>query len=398
MASYPPDHVIAYGHQSINDDDCRAVVDVLRGDWLTQGPHVERFESALQDAFDGPHAIACANGTAALHLAALALGWGPGDVVIVPAVTFLASANCALYVGAEPFFVDIDDETLTIDPNEVERHVKALRAAGRRVRAVVGVDLAGHPCDWAALRAIADRYDLQLVDDACHAMGAVADDGRKIGSGAHADITALSFHPVKHITTAEGGALLTRDAAHAEAIRTLRSHGIVRGADRVPEWEGPWHHDMTALGFNYRLTDMQAALGTSQLARLPEFVERRRQIADRYRERFAGDARVRCPIERPGVTHAYHLFVARTDFAASGTTRKALFEYCREHRIMPQVHYRPIFMNSFYRGRGDNARAETWTPVSCRYYAEAVSLPMYPDLTDEQIDYVVDVYRGAIGR
>lgn len=397
MAPYKPDHVIAYGHQSINDADCKAVVDVLKGDWLTQGPSVDRFERALEASFGVPHAVACSNGTAALHLAALALGWQPGDVVMVPAVTFLASANCALYVGAEPFFVDMDDVSMTVDPNEVERHVKALRAAGRRVRAVVGVDLAGHPCDWAALRTIADRYDLQLLDDACHAMGAVAADGKRIGSGEHADLTALSFHPVKHITTAEGGAVLTRDDRYAASLRRLRSHGIVRGPEDVADWEGSWHHDMVELGFNYRLTDIQAALGSSQLARLPEFVDRRRAIADTYRARFANDPRVRVPVEQPGVVHAYHLFVARIDFAAQGTTRRAVFEYCRERRISPQVHYRPIFMNSFYRHRGDNARAESWTPVSCRYYDEAISLPMYPDLTDPEIAYVADVIRDALG-
>lgn len=389
------ERMIAYGHQSISDDDCQAVVDVLKGDWLTQGPAVEAFEAALQSALGATHAVSCANGTAALHLAALALGWGPGDVVLVPAITFLASANCAAYVGAEPFFVDIDDTTLTIDPVRVEQHIIDLRAAGRRVKAIVGVDMAGHPCDWPALRALADRYALDLVDDACHAIGAEGD-GERIGSGRYADLSTLSFHPVKHITTAEGGAVLTNDAALAESLRRLRSHGMVRGPEDVPAWEGPWHYDMVCLGYNYRLSDLQAALGVSQMRRLPEFVARRRAIADQYRSRFAGHPHLRCPQERAGVKHAYHLFLVRIDFAAAGTTRREFFERCRQGGLALQVHYRPVFMNSFYKDRDINRGAESWTPVSCAYYEQTVSLPMYPDLTDANLDQVIRVVTEAL--
>jgi dTDP-4-amino-4,6-dideoxygalactose transaminase len=314
----------------------------------------------------------------------------------VPAITFLATANGAAYVGAEPFFVDIDDRTLTIDPAEVERHVIALRAQGRRVRAVAGVDLAGHPCDWPALRDLADRYDLQLVDDACHALGAVGADGEPIGSGRDPDLTTLSFHPVKHITTGEGGAVLTRNAALAESLRRLRSHGTVRGPEAVADWEGPWHYDMVDLGYNYRLSDLQAALGASQLRRLPQFVARRRAIADRYRALFNGDRRVRCPEEHGGAKHAYHLFVLRIDFEAAGHTRRDVFEHCRSRGIALQVHYRPVFMNRYYRDREFNRNAESWTPVSCRYYRQAISIPIYPDLTDDQVDYVARVIMEAL--
>lgn len=388
--------LINYGHQSISDADCQAVVDVLKSDWLTQGPAVKAFEEALARTCGAPHVVSCANGTAALHLGALALGWGPGDVVLVPSITFLASANCATYVGAEPFFVDIDDRTLTIDPSELERHVVALRARGRRVRAVVAVDMAGHPCDWPALRAIADRYDLELVDDASHALGAIGADGEPIGSGRHADITTFSFHPVKHITTAEGGAVSTADPALAESVRRFRSHGMVRGEEGVEGWEGPWHADMVDLGFNYRLSDLQAALGLSQLRRLPAFIARRRELADRYRERFAGHPRVRCPEDRGSAMHAYHLFIVRVDFAAAGRTRREVFEYCRERGVALQVHYRPIFMNAFYRDRELSRGAASWNPVSCRYYEEALSLPLYPDLADADVDYVVDLLGKAL--
>jgi perosamine synthetase len=378
---------LPYGKQCLDADDRQAVLDVLSGDWLTQGPMGERFEAALCDAFSSPHAVVCSNGTAALHLSALALGWAPGDVVIVPAITFLASANCAAYVGAEPYFVDVDDRTITIDPNEVEAHVNKLRRAGRRVRAVVGVDMAGHPADWVALRELADRYDLQLLDDACHAIGGTYASGRPLGSSLDVDATVLSFHPVKHITTGEGGAVLTRDPQLAGRVARLRTHGTVRGKDHVRGWEGPWHYDMVDLGFNYRLTDLQSALGLSQLRKLPRFLERRRAIARRYTTRFAGTA-VRTPEERPGTTHAYHLYLARTDF--SRISRRVFFERCRQRGILPQVHYRPVPLNSYYQAFASNADVAARIPVALRYYEETFSLPMFPSLEDAEVDRVVD--------
>ena len=365
----------------------RPSLEVLEGDWLTQGPLVERFEAALGARFGARHVVACSNGTAALHLAALALGWAPGDVVLVPAITFLASANCCAYVGAEPCFVDVDPETITIDVRAAEAQIDRHRSAGRRVRALVAVDMGGHPADWVALRALADRHGLQLVDDACHAMGATYDGGVRIGAGTHADVTLLSFHPVKHITTGEGGAVLTNDDAVAARARLLRSHGIVRGADEVPDWEGPWHGDMVALGFNYRLTDMQCALGLSQLAKLDAFVERRRALAARYTARFEGTA-VRTPVERPGTRHAYHLYLARASF--DRVSRREFFERCRERGILLQVHYRPVPLNTYYQVRPEHAGVRDRIPVSLAYYDETFSLPMYPGLEDVDVDRVVD--------
>jgi perosamine synthetase len=318
-----------YGHQYLDQEDEEAVLEVLRADRLTQGPYVDRFEAALREYFGPAHAVTCSSGTAALHLAALCLKWDAEDVVLVPAITFAASANCCRYVGAEPFFVDIQDDTLTIDPNEVERHVKRLRDAGRRVRAVVGVDMAGHPCDWPALRQIADRYDLQLVGDSCHAMGALISDGSKIGACRHTDVTILSFHPVKHITTGEGGALLTNDASIAERAAQLRSHGIKR--DGIADWEGPWHYDMRELGYNYRLTDLQSALGISQMRKLDRFLARRRELAALYVSAFRDAPRLRCPSERAPARHAYHLFIARIDFANAPLSRRELFEQAARH-------------------------------------------------------------------
>jgi perosamine synthetase len=377
-----------YGRQCLDEEDIRAVVEVLKGDWLTQGPAVEQFEQALADYFGVRYAVVCTNGTAALHLAALCLDWAPGDVIIVPAITFLATANCCAYVGAEPYFVDIDDRTLTIDPNEVERHIKRLRAKGRRVRAVIGVDMAGHPCDWSALRIIADRHDVTLVDDACHAMGGAYDSGIKIGSCKHNDLTTLSFHPVKHITTGEGGALLTNDLRIAHRAIGFRSHGTVRGQAQIADWEGPWHYDMVELGFNYRLSDLQCALGISQLKKLDRFVERRREIARRYSELLAASESVRCPIEKRSARHAFHLYIARVKFDDAIVSRRELFSRCMERGIQLQVHYRPVVWNSFYRNRTINHDAMQRIPVSAAYYREAVSLPIFPQLADSEVRHV----------
>ena len=387
---------LTYGRQSITDDDLAAVLDVLRGRWLTQGPEIERFEAALCQTFGTAHAVVCSNGTTALHLAAQVLGWGEGDTIIVPAITFAASANCCRYVGADPYFVDIDPATLTIDLNEVEKAVVTLRSAGRRVRGVVAVDFAGHPCDWIGLRQLADRYELDLVDDACHALGASYADGVKVGSCTHNHITTLSFHPVKHITTGEGGALLTNDAAMASRAARLRTHGIERDRESMAEWEGPWSYDMVELGNNYRLTDMQAALGRSQLQRLSAFVERRRHLAARYRARLAGAPHVVLQTENIDCVHAYHLFVARCDFAAAGTTRQDVFRVCQERDLLLQVHYRPVYMNTYYRQQPLHHDAPRRTPVARRYYDETVSLPMFFGLSETDVDYAVDTLLSGI--
>jgi UDP-4-amino-4,6-dideoxy-N-acetyl-beta-L-altrosamine transaminase len=391
-----PRPLLTYGRQCLDDDDKRAVLEALDSDWLTQGPAVERFESALAERFDVKHAVVSANGTAALHLAALGLGWGPGDVVIVPAITFLASANCALYVGAEPYFVDCLPDTMAVDPNEVERAVLRLRAAGRRVRAVVGVDFGGHPVDWVALRALADKYDLQLLDDACHALGATYG-GVKIGSCSHPDMATLSFHPVKHITTGEGGAVLTNDDAAAAQIRVLRTHGIVRGEENIPNWEGPWHLEMVALGYNFRLTDLQCVLGLSQLGKLDSFVARRREIASWYDERLTGDSIFTPLRELPDNEHAYHLYVLQADFGSGDASRRAFFAHCLERGVQLQVHYRPIPLNSFYASRVSSDTLDR-LPVSLRYYRRCFSVPMYPQVTEDDVSYVLEVLRDAYQR
>jgi perosamine synthetase len=385
--------LFTYGRQYLDDHDKQAVLRALESDWLTQGPEVKRFEDALCQRFGAKRAVVCSSGTAALHLAALGFGWQPGDVVLVPAMTFVASANCAVYVGAEPYFVDITPDTLTLDPSETERAVVRLRHAGRRVRAIVAVDFAGHPADWTALRAIADRYELQLLDDACHALGATYG-GIEVGACADADSAAFSFHPVKHITTCEGGAILTNDDRLANHAEKMRSHGIVRGQGSVPDWEGPWHLEMTALGYNYRLTDVQSALGTSQLGKLNLFLAKRREIAGWYDELLADDALFRRPAIRENCVHSYHLYVLRTHFADGAASRRRFFKQCLEKGIQLQVHYRPIPLNSFYRDRVPQGTIER-LPASMHYYRECFSVPMYPQLTRDDVSYVVDVIRAA---
>ena len=388
--------MLSYGHQCLDDEDIQAVLEVLSGDWLTQGPMVERFEDGLRSYFGTKYAVACCNGTAALHLTAVSLGWGPGDVILVPAITFIATANCCTYVGAEPYFVDIDDCSLTIDPNEVEKYIKLLRRQGKRVRAVIGVDMAGHPCDWPALRFIADRYEIELVDDACHAMGSTCVGGIKTGSCTHCDVTALSFHPVKHITTGEGGAVLTNDARIAEKAARLRNHGILHGEKRVANWEGPWHYEVAELGYNYRITDFQCALGISQLKKLDGFVGERRNLARRHTEVFSACDYLRCPSEAPGVVHAYHLYVLRSQFEACAISRKELFARCRDHGIQLQVHYRPVPENAFYRAREINRDSQDRLPVSFAYYREAVSLPIFPQLTPADVEHVTETITSLL--
>ncbi len=296
-----PERKLPYGKQWIDDEDIRAVVDVLSGDWLTTGPRVEDFESSFAACVRARHAVAVSSGTAALHCAMHAAGIGPGDEVLVPAMTFVATANAVLYCGATPVFVDVEPDTLLIDANDAAAKVSS------RSKAIVAVDYAGQPCDYDVLRNIARRCSLVLIADACHALGA-QHRGDPVGS--IADLSAFSFHPVKHVTTGEGGMITTSNAEWAARMRAFRNHGITTD-HRQRETAGSWSYEMVELGFNYRLTDMQCALGKSQLRRLPEWLDRRHEIAAQYRQGFADTAQVRPLAVRADVRHAHHLFVIR---------------------------------------------------------------------------------------
>jgi dTDP-4-amino-4,6-dideoxygalactose transaminase len=355
-----PEPALPYGRQSIDRADVDAVLAVLQGDWLTQGPAIDAFEAALCEVTGARHAVAFANGTAALHGAAAAAGLGPGHRVAVPALTFSASAACARYVGAEPVVVDIDNATWSLDLALVPDDVDAL----------VAVHYAGLPVELARL----GRRPPVVIEDACHALGAHTPDG-PVGNCARSDMACFSFHPVKPITTAEGGAVTTNDDELAEGLRRFRNHGIVR----LPEVE-PWHYEVRSLGFNYRLSDLQSALGTSQLRRLGALVARRNAIAERYRSGLAGLA-VGLPPEPPaGTTHGYHLFPVHV------ADRRRVYDGLHAAGIRVQVHYVPLHHHPVY----SHAEAHPpGLPVTESVYGGLLSLPMYPDLTDGDVDRVI---------
>lgn len=371
---------LSYGRQWIDDDDIAEVVRVLKGDWLTQGPTVAAFERALADYVGVKHAVTFVNGTSALHGAMSAAGLGPGDRLLTTPMTFAATSNSALYVGAEPVFADIDPDTLCLDPAKAGAKLS-------RVRAIAPVSFGGYPFAMEPFRRLASEHGLVLIEDACHALGGDRD-GHKIGFDA--DMTVLSFHPVKHITTAEGGAVLTQSDEYAHALRLFRSHGITRNPEDFEEVpEGPWHCEMQTLGWNYRLTDLNCALGLSQMRRLDAFVKRRREIAALYRELLADVRGLTLPPAHEG--HAYHLFPIQVDAEARGP----LFAHLVENGIRLQVHYSPVPLHPYYKKRfgyrwGDFPEAE-------RYYRGAISLPMFPLLEDSDVKRVADCIKTFLG-
>lgn len=377
--------MLPYGRQSIDDDDIAAVVEALRSDFLTTGPKVADFEAALADATGARFVATVNSGTAALHAAYRAVGISSDDEVVMPALTFAATANAALYLGARPVFADVDRETGTLDPESAERVIT------RRTRAIVAVDYAGHPADYDTLRDIATRRGLALVDDAAHSLGAT-DRGRKIGE--LADVATLSFHPVKHITTGEGGAVISRDPDVHRSVMEFRSHGMVREENRLRRHEGPWYHEMQGLGFNYRLTDMQSALGISQLRKLPLFLERRRQIVARYDRDLAGLEVFQIPGRRAGVEPAWHLYVLRVDGNPTDSARRRLLAYeaLRRRGIGVQVHYLPVYRHPYYEDLGYPAGL---CPVAEDFYSRAISIPIFPAMTEAEVDRVVEAVRGV---
>jgi len=365
---------LPYGRQTIDEDDIAAVVEVLRSDWLTTGPKVDEFERALERFTGAAHAVVISNGTAALHAAMAALEIGPSDEVIVPAITFVASANCVVYHGGTPVFADVEPDTLLIDPADVARKITP------RTKAIVAVDYGGHPCDYQALRAVA--RGLRIVADACHALGAWSE-GTPVGS--LADLSTFSFHPVKPITTGEGGAIVTQDAAFAAKMRVFRGHGIVSDF-RQREKQGSWAYEMTSLGFNYRLPDIQCALGVRQLAKLPGWIARRQALAAHYDEKLR-DHPLLTPLAcRPNVSHGYHLYVAQVPV---GVDRGEVFRAFRAARIGVNVHYLPVYLHPFYRDRfGDQTGA---CPVAEQAYERILSLPIFPLMSEQDVDDVIAV-------
>lgn len=391
---------LGYGRQYIDDEDIRLVVETLQSDWLTQGPRVREFEEAMQARFEASRALAVANGTAGLHLVGLAFGWKAGDLILTTPLTFLASANCALYVGARPDFADVDESSGLIDPNRLEERLQQLDGEGRRPRAVVAVDYAGLPCDWQALRELANRYELELIADACHAIGATYKE-KPIGSDSLADASVFSFHPVKNITTAEGGAVLTGSSALADRIADLRTHGMIRDPQRLEDPEqretpAPWYYEMQNPGFNYRISDLQCALGIGQLRKLDFFLERRRAVAAQYDRLLADDERFRLPASREDCEHAYHLYALRIPFQKLGVNKTEYFQALRAKQIFCQVHYIPVHLQPYYRKNFGYKPGDF--PVAEAFYTDEISIPIFPSLTEENVEYVVQTLRAELER
>jgi perosamine synthetase len=375
---------IPYGRQCVDEEDIAAVVEVLRSDYLTTGPAVPAFEAALTVATGAKHAVALNSGTSALHAMYFAAGIGPGDEIITSPLTFAATANAALYLGATVRFVDVEPDNGNLDPDLVEA------AITERTKAIVPIDYAGHPADYDRLRAITDRHGLMLLADAAHSLGATYK-GRPVGTLANA--SELSFHPVKPITTAEGGAVVTDDPEIARRAARFRTHGITREPSELEDAdEGAWWYEQHDLGYNYRLTDVQAALGTSQLRRLERFLARRRAIAAAYDAALADVDALELPGHRDDVQSGWHLYVVRTRDPAQ---RRPLFEHLRAEGIGVQVHYLPVYWHPYYASlgyrRGHCPRAET-------FYRGAISLPIFPLMTDAKVERVVHAVRAGLAR
>ncbi len=369
---------IPYAHQSIDEADIRAVQEVLLSDWLTTGPKVHEFEAAVAEYVGARSGVAVSSGTAALHAAAFAAGIGPGDEVIVPAMTFAASANCVLYLGGTPVFADVHADTLLLDPAQVEAKLSP------RTKAIMAMDYAGQPCDYDALRRIADRDDLTIIGDSAHALGAEYK-GRKVGT--LADLTTFSFHPVKHVTTGEGGMVVTDNLELAGRMRRFRNHGISTDA-RTRAKQDTWYYEMVDLGYNYRLTDIQCALGLNQLRKLPKSLARRRAIAKRYDEAFSSIWGIEPLAVAPGIVHAYHLYVVEIDQRRAGIGRDAAFRLLRSKGIGVNVHYIPVHLHPYYRRRFGSGPG--LCPVAERAYERILSLPMFPTMTDPDVERVID--------
>lgn len=385
--------MIAYGRQDISQADIDAVIGVLRSVNLTQGPAIEQFERSVMDHTGSGHAVAVSSATSALHIACLALDLGPDDWLWTTPNTFVASANCALYCGAKVDFVDIDPRTYNLCPQQLEAKLIAAEKKGQLPKIVVPVHLTGQPCDMKAIHALGQRYGFKIIEDASHAIGGQYL-GEPIGNGRYSDITVFSFHPVKIITTGEGGMALTQSAELAHRLRLLRSHGITRDPALMTQaMDGPWYYQQVALGFNYRMTDMQAALGTSQMKRLTDFVVRRHAIAGRY-DQLLADLPLTLPLQNPDSHSAYHLYVVRLQLDRIGLTHRQVFESLRAKDILVNLHYIPVHTQPYYQRMGFQAGD---FPQAERYYREAISIPMHVNLSDEDLIFVADSLSEAMG-
>lgn len=384
--------MIPYGRQDISQDDIDAVVEVLRSDFLTQGPKVPEFEKSIQTYTGAAHAVAVNSATSALHVACLALGLGEGDCLWTSPITFVASANCALYCGAKVDFVDIDSRTGGLCPEALQEKLELAEREGKLPKIVIPVHLSGHSCDMRAIKSLADKYGFRIIEDASHAIGGKYL-GRPVGCCEFSDITVFSFHPVKIITTAEGGMATTNSVQLAEKMALLRSHGITRQAELLHHAsEGQWYYEQHLLGFNYRMTDIQAALGVSQMCRLDEIVTKRHDLAQRYQSTL-GDFPLILPFQLEGVYSAFHLYIIRLKSDLIGPGRKEVFDSLRQQGVGVNVHYIPVHIQPYYRSLGFEVGDY---PAAEAYYSTSVSLPLYPTLSVVDQDHVISSLRYAL--
>ncbi len=384
--------MIPYGRQDITQADIDAVLGVLQSDFLTQGPQVPKFEQVVASHVGSKHAVAVNSATSALHIACMALGLGPGDWLWTSPVTFVASANCGLYCGAQVDFVDIDPRTYNLCPQALERKLKLAQQQGKLPKVVVPVHLCGQPCDMAAIHALGQQYGFKIIEDASHSIGGRYK-GEFIGNGRFSDITVFSFHPVKIITTAEGGMAMTNSDELAHKMALLRSHGITRDpAHMTHEPDGPWYYQQIDLGYNYRMTELQAALGLSQVTRLDDYVARRHALARRY-DKLLADLPITLPWQHSDSYSGLHLYVVRLKLDQITKTHREVFEALREQGIGVNLHYIPVHTQPHYQRMGFKLRD---FPESQSYYAQAISLPMYQTLTEDQQDQVVAVLQSVL--
>jgi len=380
--------MIPYGKQSISEEDIQSVVDVLRSDFITQGPAVVNFEKSISDYTGAKYAVAVCNATAALHLSCLALGVGKGDIAWTSPNTFVASANCALYCGADVDFVDIDEKTYNMSVVKLEEKLIEADKNGRLPKVVIPVHFAGQSCDMKKIHELSQKYGFKIIEDASHAIGGRYDN-QPVGSCRYSDITVFSFHPVKIITTGEGGMAVTNDAALYEKISRLRSHGITRDEKlMIGDSQGPWYYQQIELGYNFRITDIQAALGASQMKRLDEFVLRRNQISAMYGIGFQKKPLLNVPVVSDFAYSAYHLYVLRIKFQEKELSRRDFVERLKQKGILTQVHYIPVYQQAYYMER--YRFSPEMFPATEQYYKEAVSIPMYPSMTDDEVQYVTE--------
>ena len=362
--------IIPYGHQWLDDNDIKEVIKVLKGDWLTQGPKIEEFEKAVAKYCGAKYGVAVSSGTAALHAAYSVAGISSGDEIITTPMTFAATANAAVFCGARPVFVDIRSDTLNINSELIEGLITS------KTKAIIPVDFAGHPCDYEEIFKIARKHNLLVIEDACHALGAKYK-GKKVGS--FSDMTILSFHPVKHITTGEGGMVLTDNKIFYEKLKIFRHHGIIK----IPE-KGKWYYEIENPGYNYRITDFQCAIGISQLKKLDKFIEKRKKIAERYNKAFKNIEKIIIPTEKIYAKSAWHIYPIQI----RGAGRKEVFEKLFKLAVGAQVHYVPLHIQPFYQKRFGYKKGDF--PIAEKYYEGAITLPLFPKMTDKEVQYVID--------